>query len=105
LAQTLQKRALAAGVVQPVLIQVNLDDEPQRLAWPRPTPRPWPRPWPAWTTWPLRASWFCPGPWTTPRPPGPRSPACAPCATVSRSALDGPAGLVHGHERGPGSGR
>jgi pyridoxal phosphate enzyme (YggS family) len=29
LAQTLQKRALAAGVVQPVLIQVNLDDEPQ----------------------------------------------------------------------------
>lgn len=30
LAQTLQKRALAAGVVQPVLIQVNLDDEPQK---------------------------------------------------------------------------
>lgn len=30
LAQTLQKRAVAAGVVQPVLIQVNLDDEPQK---------------------------------------------------------------------------
>ncbi len=30
LAQTLQKRALAAHVVQPVLIQVNLDDEPQK---------------------------------------------------------------------------
>ncbi|KUG27962.1 hypothetical protein ASZ90_002184 [hydrocarbon metagenome] len=30
LAQTLQKRALAAGIVQPVLIQVNVDDEPQK---------------------------------------------------------------------------
>ncbi|MFZ5813003.1 MAG: YggS family pyridoxal phosphate-dependent enzyme [Thermodesulfobacteriota bacterium] len=30
LAQTLQKRAVAAHVVQPVLIQVNLDDEPQK---------------------------------------------------------------------------
>lgn len=30
LAQTLQKRALAAGIVQPVLLQVNVDDEPQK---------------------------------------------------------------------------
>lgn len=34
LARTLQKRAAEAGVVQPVLIQVNVDDEPQKAGVP-----------------------------------------------------------------------